>query len=301
MQTRQNKRNDFYDTLGIVVTIKRKAAQNFSNSFLITNHINMDDKARSEVIRQRLNAKLASRTVSTSTADNFVRHLHSFKYTFLKETDRSANFFPIDDDDDDVPPPLIPRADATESDDDNDDSVPDPAPSATVANTLTVTISAAPTNDSATYFATGSVPDFDPSPSARVNRHVNVIVHNIVNGRVDVASDLYIKYNDTFSDEAKQIIFQHVRKNVDEEFGLDKEMVPICFPGYFDVWWNNGGDVPPPMETPKTQDDGGGKPRANDPMVWETSEMKEAPDRACFTDFSSIERRQSHFQDEDSF
>ena len=28
-----------------------------------------------------------SRTVSTSTADDFVRHLHSFKYTFLKETD----------------------------------------------------------------------------------------------------------------------------------------------------------------------------------------------------------------------
>ena len=75
MQTRQNKRNNFFDTLGIVAT------------FLITNHINMDDKARSEVIRQRLNAKLASRTVSTSTADNFVRHLHSFKYTFLKETD----------------------------------------------------------------------------------------------------------------------------------------------------------------------------------------------------------------------
>ena len=137
MQTRQNKRNDFYDTLGIVVTIKRKAAQNFSNSFLITNHINMDDKARSEVVRQRLNAKLASRTVSTSTADDFVRHLHSFKYTFLKETDRSATFFfPIDDDDDDddddVPPPLIPRADVTESDDDNDDCVPDPASSATV-------------------------------------------------------------------------------------------------------------------------------------------------------------------------
>ena len=168
-------------------------------------------------------------------------------------------------------------------------------------NTLTVTISAAPTNVSGSYFANGSVPDFDPSPSARVNRHVNVIVHNIVNGRVDVASDLYIKYNDTFSDEAKQIIFQHVRHSVDEEFGLSKEMVPICFPGYFDVWWTNGDDVPPPMETPKTQDDGGGKPRANDPMVWETSEMKEAPDRACFTDFSSIERRQSHFQDEDSF
>jgi hypothetical protein len=217
-------------------------------------------------------------------------------------------------------------------------------------NTLTATIPVAstpttnaPATVSANVFATASVPDPVPSATASVPVTISLpayddtavlIVHNLINSRVDVASELYLKFISTLSDEAKQLIFEYVREYVDEA------VVPICFPEYvnagnIDVWWKGGGDVPPPMETPKTQenivvrangaapsdkygkrhkptteeDDGGGKPRAKedpsvDPMIWEKSEMKGAvQNRTIFSPLPSSlmnERSRFPFQDDDS-
>jgi hypothetical protein len=191
-----------------------------------------------------------------------------------------------------------------------------PAASTPTTNAPAAVSATAPAN----VFATASVPDSAPSATASVPATVSLpayddtavlIVHNLINGRVDVASELYLKFINTLSDEAKQLIFKYVREHVDEA------VVPVCFPefsdaGYIDDWWSGGGDVPPPMETPKTLeciDDGGGKPRAKedqsvDLMVWKKSEMKGAvQNRTIFSPLHSSsmnKESQFPFEDDDS-
>jgi hypothetical protein len=131
----------------------------------------------------------------------------------------------------------------------------DNTPSATIpaASTLTTNAPAtAPATVSVIALTTVSIPDPAPSSTGHMNDTAALIVHNLINGHVDVVSELHLKFINELSDEAKQIISEYVRN----PNYVDKEIVPLCFPelvkvegkeadaGNIDVWWKGGGDVP---------------------------------------------------------
>jgi hypothetical protein len=179
---------------------------------------------------------------------------------------------------------------------------------------------------------TVSIPD--PAPSSATAPHDDIavlIVHNLENSRVDVASELYLKFINTFSDLAKQMIFEYVHN----PNYVDQEIAPFCFPESVEAegkeadvgnpgvclglgWWDGGGDVPPPMETPVAQeyivavahaygDDGGGKPRAEVTAarisaIGPNEDHIDDPMEICPRPFPSKKRRQLRpfFQQDDS-